>query len=94
MSSSVWKKWRAHELSETEQIVSTICYKINLSWHPVSSKLSNYTCEHRTLIVYSVYRKLILIVFIEVIWKYNKDPVFLNHSVVYNNEFAVYVSCT
>ena len=36
------------------QIVSTVCYKINLSWYPVSSELASYTCEHWKFIALSV----------------------------------------
>jgi len=32
-------------------VVSTVCYKINLSWYPVSSKVVSYTCEHRRLLL-------------------------------------------
>jgi len=34
------------------------CYKINLGWYPVSSKLMGYTCEQWRLTVYSLYQKL------------------------------------
>ena len=33
-----------------KQTVSTVCYKINPSWYPVSSKLVSYTHEHWRLI--------------------------------------------
>jgi len=56
-----------------KQTVSTICYKINLSWYPGSSKLVSYTCEHWRLIAYYQYQKS---VFVEVIWKYNRDLFF------------------
>jgi len=61
-----------------KQIVSTVCYKINLSWYPVSSKLASYTCEHRRLIAYSVYQKNCVYwsIFVEVIWKYHRGSVF------------------
>ena len=46
----VWEKNDAHRsYSKPKQIVSTFCYKINLSWYPVSSKLASYTWEHSTL---------------------------------------------
>jgi len=73
-----------------KQTASTICYKINLSWYPISSKLAIYRCEHYRLVACSLYKKLCtLSVFVEVIWKYNRRPVFLNHSV---HSFVVYCS--
>ena len=42
--------------SSQKQTVSTVPYKINLSWYPVSSKLVSYTCEHWRRIVYYMYQ--------------------------------------
>jgi len=81
--SSVWQNDARRNCPK--QSVLTVCYKINLSWYPVSSKLIRYTCEYWRLIAYSVYQNCgYWSVFVEVIWKYNRVPFFLNHSVVIN----------
>jgi len=51
-----------------KQIVSTVCYKINLSWYSVSSKLASYTCEHRRLILCTKSCGY-LSLFVEITWK-------------------------
>jgi len=64
MSSSVRKKWSC---LKPKQTVSTVCYKINLSWYPVSLKLASYKWEYWRLIAYSVYQKLWILISIKVI---------------------------
>ena len=65
-----------------KQTVSIVCYKINLSWYRVSSKLASYTCERWRLIACSVCQNCgYWSVFVEVIWKYNRGPVFFGTTV-------------
>ena len=79
--SSVWRNDALR--SCPKQTVSTVCYEINTSWYPVLPKLVSYICEHWRLIAYYLYQNCgYWSVFVEVIWKYNRGPVFLNHSVV------------
>ena len=61
-SSGVWKNDARRSCPKPKQILSTVCYKINLSWYPVSWKLASYTWEHWRLIAYSVYQKLWILI--------------------------------
>jgi len=68
--SSVWRNDVRRSCPKQTVSLSTVCYKINLTWYPVSSKLVSYTCEHWRLIVYYLYQKLWIL--ISICWSYLK----------------------
>jgi len=60
-----------------KQIVSTVCYKTDLSWYPVSPKLAiTHVNIGDSLLILSIKNCGYWSVFVEVIWKYNRGPVF------------------
>ena len=82
-SSSVWKNDAHRSCPKPKQIVSTVCYKINLSLYPVSSKLAiTYVNIKESLHILCTKNCGYWSVFVEVIWKYNSGPVILNCSVL------------